>query len=256
MRDILSELIENRPLDPIEATRRPLRPQLRQRFYRQAHVAKGEGGYVLLLDDKPVKTPARRPLVVPNRVLADALAAEWNAQKTVIDPARMPLTRLANATIDAVVFNKDAVIDDVAKYLYSDLVCYRAEAPAGLVERQTLSWDPVLNWASDALNACFMQIQGVMFAAQPRRAIAAARAEIPTDPWRLAAVSSVASLTGSLLLALALSSGAFDADRVWAAAHVDEDWQMAQWGRDEIALERRAMREAELRAAALVLKHV
>ena len=95
-----------------------------------------------------------------------------------------------------------------------------------------------------------------MYAAQPRRAIAAARAEIPTDPWRLAAVSSVASLTGSLLLALALSGGAFDADRVWAAAHVDDDWQMSQWGRDEIALERRAFREAELRAAALVLKHV
>jgi chaperone required for assembly of F1-ATPase len=256
MREILSEIIENRPLDPIEATRRPLRPQLRPRFYKQAHVAKGEGGYVLLLDDMPVKTPARRPLVAPNRALADALAAEWNAQKTVINPPRMPLTRLANATIDAVVFNRDAVIDDVAKYLYSDLVCYRAEAPAGLVERQTLSWDPVLNWASEALNARFMQIQGVLFAAQPRRAIAAARAEIPTDPWRLAAVSSIASLTGSLLLALALSGGAFDPDRVWAAAHVDEDWQMAQWGRDEIALERRAFREAELRAAALVLKHV
>jgi chaperone required for assembly of F1-ATPase len=256
MRDILSEIIENRPLDATETVRRAVRPQLRKRFYKRAHAVKGEGGFVLLLDDMPVKTPARRHLVAPNRALADALAEEWNAQKTVIDPARMPLTRLANATIDAVVFNRDAVIDDVAKYLYSDLVCYRAEAPAGLVERQTLSWDPVLNWASETLNACFMQIQGVMYAAQPRRAIAAARAEIPTDPWRLAAVSSVASLTGSLLLALALSGGAFDADRVWAAAHVDDDWQMSQWGRDEIALERRAFREAELRAAALVLKHV
>ena len=175
---------------------------------------------------------------------------------TVIDPARMPLTRLANAVIDAVADNRLAVIDEVAKYLGSDLVCYRAEAPAGLVERQALAWDPVLDWARDALNARFVQIQGVMFAAQPETAIAAARAEIPAEPWRLAAVSSVTTLTGSGLLALALAAGALDADAVWTAAHVDENWQMSQWGRDEIALERRAFRETELRAAALVLRHV
>ncbi len=256
MRDIFNEIFENPPLDPTEAARRSVRAQLRKRFYERAHAGDGEGGLALLLDGKPVKTPARRPLAAPNRTLADALAQEWNAQGEFIDPARMPLTRLANAVIDAVADNRLAVIDEVAKYLGSDLVCYRAEAPAGLVERQALAWDPVLEWARGALNARFVQIQGVMFAAQPEAAIAAARVEIPAEPWRLAAVSSVTALTGSGLLALALAAGAFDADAVWTAAHVDEDWQMSQWGRDEIALARRAFRETELRAAALVLKHV
>jgi len=253
MRDIFSEIFENQPLDPTEAARRNVRPQLRKRFYARAHTGEEEGDLALLLDGKPVKTPARRGLVAPNRALASALAAEWNAQEEFIDPARMPLTRLANAAIDAVADNRMTVIAEVAKYLGSDLVCYRGEAPAGLVERQRLIWDPVLDWARDALNARFIQVQGVMFAAQPEAAIAAARAAIPEDPWRLAAVSSITSLTGSALLALALAGGALDADAVWLAAHVDEDWQMAQWGRDEIALARRASRETELRAAALVL---
>ena len=255
MRDILTDILENRPLDPAEAARRSVRQQLRKRFYLRAHAGIGEGGFALLLDGKPVKTPARRPLATTNRALAEALAAEWNAQEVFVDPARMPLTRLANATIDAVTYNRDAVIEEVAKYLGSDLVCYRAEAPAGLVERQTLSWDPVLNWVSEALNARFIQVQGVMFTEQPRKAIAAARAEIPTDPWRLAALSSVTTLTGSVLMALALAAGAFTPDEVWAAAHVDEDWQMSQWGNDETALERRAFREADFRTAMLVLRH-
>ena len=135
----------------------------------------------------------------------------------------------------------------------SDLVFYRAEAPAGLVEKQAHAWDPVLAWARDRFNARFVLAQGVMHVAQPRESVEALRSAIPTEPWRLGAVSSITTLTGSGLLAVALAHQALDAGEVWSAAHVDEDWQMSQWGRDELALQRRAFREAEFRAAASVL---
>jgi chaperone required for assembly of F1-ATPase len=261
MRDIFTEIFENLAVDPMESARRGARPRLRKRFYERAHVGeRGEGGFPLLLDGKPVVTPARRALAAPTAALAAALAAEWDAQKDEIDPARMPLTRLANAVIDAVSDAHDAVVAEVAKYLGSDLVCYRADAPEGLVARQAQAWDPVLAWARDALGARFVPVMGVMFAEQPAEALAAARLGIPAkasnmiDIWRLAAVCSITALTGSALLALALAAGALDVEEAWAAAHVDEDWQMAQWGRDEIALARRDYRLAEMQAAAMVLR--
>jgi chaperone required for assembly of F1-ATPase len=255
MRDIFSEIFENHPLDPREAARRGARPALRKRFYSQAHVGEAEGGgFPLLLDGKPVKTPARRVLAAPTRELAEKLAEEWNAQEEVIDPARMPLTRLANAVIDAVADAAAPVADEVAKYLGSDLLCYRAEAPKELVERQTRAWHPVLAWARETLGARLKLAQGVMHVAQPSEAIAAARAKIPAEPWRLGAVSAITTLTGSGLLALALAYNALDADDAWAAAHVDEDWQMSQWGRDAAALERRAFFRAEFEAAVAVLR--
>jgi chaperone required for assembly of F1-ATPase len=257
MRDIFTEIFENQPLDPMESARKGGRPTLRKRFYSQAHVGEGgPDGFPVLLDGKPVRTPARRLLAAPTRALAEAVAQEWQGQEALIDPGRMPLTRLANAVIDAVAEQAAAVAEEIAHYLGSDLLCYRAEAPAGLVEKQTLVWNPLLAWASDALGARFVQIEGVVFAAQPREAIDAARAAIPADIWRLGALSAITTLTGSGLLALALARDAIDKDAVWAAAHVDEDWQMSQWGRDELALARRAYRFAEFEAAATVLRHV
>lgn len=259
MRDIFTAIFENTPRDPVEAARRAMRTPLRKRFYQQAQAGEGEGGFPVLLDGKPVRTPLRRLLAAPTPALAQALAAEWNAQEHEIAPARMPLTRLANSVIDAVADAREAVAEEVAKYLGSDLVCYRAEAPPGLVARQAEVWDPVLAWAREALGARFVTVQGVVHAAQPDAAVAAARAAIPADTgnekdiWRLGAVSSVTALTGSALLALALSAGARDVQAVWTAAHVDEDWQMQQWGRDEIALARRAFRFTELQSAATVL---
>lgn len=255
MREILSEIIENQPLDPREAARRGARPQQRKRFYYKAHVGEGNGGFALLLDGKPVKTPLRRSLAAPSQALTEKIAGEWNAQAELIDPGRMPLTRLANVVIDAVADAPQPVADEVANYLGSDLLCYRAEAPAGLVDLQARHWDPVLAWARGALGARFVLAQGVMHVAQPRQAVDAARARIPADPWRLGAVSSITTLTGSGLLALALNAGALDADATWTAAHVDEDWQMTQWGRDDAALERRAFRQAEFAAAVAVLTH-
>lgn len=260
MRDIFTEIFANQPLDPMESARRGARPHLRKRFYERAHVGEktreDEGPFAVLLDGKPVMTPARRQLAAPARPLAEAITREWNSQQDVIDPARMPLTRLANVTIDAVADEPRAVATEVENYLGSDLLFYRAEGPQGLIERQALLWDPVLDWARDEFDARFVLAQGVMPVQQSRAAVAAAAQKIPQDAWQLAAVASVTTLTGSALFALALAHGHLGADAVWAAAHVDEDWQMSQWGRDELALERRAHREAEFRAAAAVLAHL
>jgi chaperone required for assembly of F1-ATPase len=256
MRDIFTEIFENQPLDPREAARRGARATLRKRFYSQAHVGEaGPDGFALLLDGKPVKTPARRPLAAPTAALAEKIADEWNAQAALIDPAGMPLTRLANAVIDAVADMPDAVAEEVAKYLGSDLLCYRAAAPEGLVASQTRAWDPVLAWARAAIGARFVLAQGVVHVAQPAETIAALGAKIPADPWRLGAVSTITTLTGSALLALALAEGARDADAVWAAAHVDEDWQRSHWGSDDAEIERRAYRYGEFGAAVTVLRH-
>jgi len=255
MREIFTEIFENQPLDPREASRRGARPQLRKRFYERAHAGDKTGeGIPLLLDGKQAKTPLPRPLAAPSQALAEELAGEWNAQAELIDPGRMPLTRLANAVIDAVADAPRPVTEEVANYLGSDLLCYRAEAPAGLIELQARHWDPVLAWARDALGARFVLAQGVMHVAQPKQAVDAARGGIPADPWRLGAVSMITTLTGSGLLALALNAGALDADAAWVAAHVDEDWQVSQWGRDEAVLERRAYRRAEFDAAVAVLR--
>ena len=254
MRDIFTEIFENQPLDPMVSARQGARASLRKRFYERAHVGEQTAqDFPLLLDGKPVRTPARRTLVAPLRSLAEAMALEWEAQAGAIDPASMPLTRLANVIIDGVAQAPQPVTDEVVQYLGTDLLCYRADAPPGLVEAQSALWNPVLVWARDELGARFIQIEGVVFAAQPEAAIAAARAAIPKDAWRLGAVASIMTITGSALLALALDAGAFDADAVWAAANVDEDWQMSQWGRDEQAIARRAARHAEFEAAVKVL---
>jgi len=262
MRDIFEDIFTDQPLDPMKSARRGARPNLRKRFYARAEAGneKGECGYPVLLDGKPVRTPARRALAAPSRALAQAIADEWTAQQDVIDPGRMPLTRLANAVIDAVTDRPTPVADEIAQYLGSDLLLYRADAPEGLVAKETAMWDPVLSWARDELGARFVQVQGVIHAAQPKEAIAAARAAIPGDAgnikeiWRLGAISSITTLTGSALLALALAYRAIDMETAWAAAHVDEDWQMSQWGRDEMALARRAYRYTEMQAAAAVLQ--
>jgi len=254
MRDIFEEIFAKDPLDAMEAARRSMRPALRRRFYDKAAVEGGPDDFAILLDGKPVRTPARRPLAAPSRALAEALAAEWNAQQEVVDPAAMPLTRLANSIIDGVAQMPLSVAEEITQYLGSDLLFYRAEGPQGLVERQTRQWDPVLAWARDVLGARFVLAAGVMFVEQPEDAIDAAKAAIPTDAWRLGAVSSIATLTGSALLALAMLRGRLSVEEAWAAAHVDEDWNMEFWGRDERALERRGYRFAEMLAAAEVLR--
>ena len=251
MREIFEEIFVNEPLDPMEAVRRNTRPNLRKRFYERAEVA--EGGAVLL-DGKPVKTPDRHALSLPTTALAEAVAVEWNLQADVINPACMPLTRLANVIIDAVTPAPRPVAHEIEKYLRSDLVFYRAEAPAALVETQSRAWDPVLAWARDRFGARFVLAQGIVFVSQPPESLEAMRTAIPADPWRLGAVASITSLTGSGLLALALAHRGLDDASVWSAAHVDEDWQTLQWGRDELATAHRDYRRAEFDAASTVLR--
>lgn len=238
--------------NPVAAARRGARPALRRRFYGQAATAAGADGYAVRLDDRPVLTPARRVLKAPALPLAGAIAAEWEAQRQVIDPAKMPLTRLANAIIDGVAQRPEPVAAELAKYLSSDLLFYRAAGPPGLIERQRRHWDPILGWAARALGARFACTEGVTHVAQPPPALQAARAAIPEDPWRLGAAHAVTTLTGSALIALALAGGFLSAEAAWQAANVDEDWNMEQWGRDALALERREFRFAELQAAATV----
>ena len=239
--------------DPNEAARRAMRPALRRRFYATAGVAPHEDGFAILLDGKPVRTPARRPLAAPTRALAGAIAAEWQAVVDVVDPTRMPLTRLANAIIDGVAEAAGAVAAEVRGYLGSDLLLYRAAAPDALVRRQVQHWDPVIAWARETLGARFVLAEGVVHVEQPGHALTAAAAAIPADPWRLGAVHVITTLTGSALIALAVAHGRLAADEAWAAAHVDEDWNMEHWGRDPLAIERRNSRFAEMQAAATVL---
>jgi chaperone required for assembly of F1-ATPase len=253
MRNIFEELFANQPLDPMEAARRGMRPNLRKRFYAEAATRLDQDGYTIVLDGRVVRTPARRALAAPNAALAEEIAAEWRAQKDVIDPARMPLTRLANTIIDGVAASGSAVAAEIESYLGADLLFYRAEGPERLAARQHELWNPVLAWARSALGARFELVTGVIHVAQPADSLAAAAAAIPRDPWRLGAVHAVTTLTGSALIALALADNAIDVDAAWAAAHVDEDWNLELWGRDAVALERRAFRFAEMHAAATVL---
>jgi chaperone required for assembly of F1-ATPase len=250
----MRELFEGQAENPMEAARRGARPVLRRRFYENAAVSETPNGFAIQLDGKPVHTPARRSLATPTLALAQAFAAEWNAQIDVVDPAKMPLTRLANAIIDGVAEAPRPVADEIKKYLASDLLFYRAATPQGLVERQARHWDPILRWAADTLGAKFYLGEGVVHVAQPETALAAARAAVPDDPWLLGAAHVVTTLTGSALIALAMARGQLSAEAAWQAAHVDEDWNMEQWGRDEMAMQRRDFRRAEFQAASIVLK--
>ena len=254
MRELFDEVAGQSPLDPQEAARRSTRAPQRKRFYTSAGVGEAEGGgSTVTLDGRPIRSPSGRVVTIPSRIIAEAVAAEWEAQKETIDPMTLPMTRFANSVVEAVVDRVGAVTDDVAKYFGSDLLFYRAGHPEGLVAREATHWDPVLFWAADELGAHFILAEGIMHVAQPEQAVAAARAALPGDPWSIAALHVVTTLTGSALLALALQRGQLDADAVWAAAHVDEDFNAEQWGADEEAAERRAARAVDFRAAAQIL---
>jgi chaperone required for assembly of F1-ATPase len=254
MRDLFDDLFATEPIDPMESARASAKPQRRRRFYEVVAVTpESETSCAVTLDGRPIRTPARGRLILPNAALAEAVATEWRAQAEVVDPAAMPLTRLSNSILDGVVAAVAQVAAEVEKYLGSDLLFYRAAGPDGLVARQAAHWDPILAWARQSAGARFVLGEGVVYVRQPDTAIAAMCALVPVQPWRLGAVHAVTTLTGSALIALALAGDGIAVDAAWAAAHVDEDWNMDFWGRDTLALERRHGREAEMRAAATVL---
>lgn len=241
--------------DAMENVRRLMKPELTKRFYKEAEVSAVEGGFLVTLDGRPVRTPARNVLMTPWRELSQAVAAEWAAQVDVINPATMPLTRIINSAVDGVAREPEAVRAEVVKYSGSDLLVYRAEGPERLVSRQSEIWDPVLAWARDDLGARFVLAEGVMFVEQPETAVQAVDAALEgLDVYRLAALNVATTLSGSALLALALLRGRLDVHEVWAAAHVDEDWTNEMWGSDDEAEARRARRFEEMAAAALILQ--
>ena len=242
------------PRDPRKAAQGAMRPAPAKRFFETAASEERDGVFVLTLDGRPARTPARRPVAVPTRALGDALAAEWQAQETVIDPAAMPVTRLVNSAIDGVADGMQEVAEDIVRYAGSDLVVYRAGEPERLAAEQAASWDPILAWADDALGARLTLGEGITFVAQPEAALSALRARVAqeTSPFGLAALHVMTTLTGSALIALAHAEGRLTAAEAWAAAHVDERFQERVWGEDEAALQRRTAREADFRAASRV----
>jgi chaperone required for assembly of F1-ATPase len=233
----------------------PLRAPLPRRFYASAAVAPSGDGYAVRLDGRPVRTPKKHLLALPTAPLAEAIAAEWNAQGERVDPDTMPLTKLANTALDGVVPHRAAVAADIVAYAGSDLLCYRAAAPEPLARRQRAAWDPVLAWAEAELGARFALGEGVMPVAQTAAALARIAAALDRfGPLQLAALHVMTTLTGSALLALAHALGRLTVEQAWAAAHVDEDWQVSQWGEDAEAAARRQHRLAEMRAASTFLR--
>ncbi|HUO54834.1 MAG TPA: ATP12 family protein [Rhodoblastus sp.] len=256
MRDDLNAIfVESGERDPVKAAQRDMKRPLPKRFYKEVAIAPEGEGFVLTLDGKPVRTPARAPLVAPTRALAEALAGEWRRQGETIDPGDMPLTRMVNTALDGVSREMAATAAEIVKFAGSDLVCYRAGEPESLVAAQDSAWSPVLDHFRDAHGARFVCVEGVIFVDQPSESLAnverlvadeAARAD---GALRLTALHVMTSLTGSVLIALALAQGALGFDAAWDAAHVDEDFEMRLWGADEEAMARRAVRLSEMRAA-------
>ena len=228
-----------------------------RRFYKAVSVTEEPGGFGIALDRRPVRTPAKAPLIVPSRALADALAEEWAAQGEHIVPASMVLTKLANTAIDRVTGRERPVAADIVAYAGCDLLCYRADAPERLAARQAAAWDPLLTWAARRLGSHFVCVTGIVHHPQPAGALEALAGALEDQgPFRLAALHTITTLTGSAVLALALLEGAIPADAAWSAAHVDEDWQIEQWGSDAEAQARRAARRHEFDCAVRLVELV
>jgi chaperone required for assembly of F1-ATPase len=207
-----------------------------KRFWIEGAVTREDRGWGIALDGKPLRTPARLPLVVPTRALADAIAGEWNSAGETVDPRMMPLTGLANAAIDRVAPDPDAFAASVAGYGESDLLCYRAESPSELAARQERAWDPLLAWARRRFDVDFRTTAGIVHVAQPKATIERlAHAAASLDPFRLAGLSPLVTIGGSLVGALAVLEGAVSAEDAWTALTLDEQWQREQWGRDSEA---------------------
>lgn len=248
--------VAGEPIDPVKMARRDLKKALPRRFYREVTVAAAENGFGPHLDGKAVRTPAKALFSVPTLDLAEAVAAEWRAQTEYIEPDTMPLTRLVNSAIDGVANALDATVAEVVKFAETDLVCYRAGDPEPLVTAQSEAWDPILAFARSKLGARFMCSEGILFVEQPesaRRAVGDAVAAIASGPagaLRLAAFSVMTSLTGSVLIGLAVVGGMLTPEAAWSASLVDEDYQTRFWGIDAEALARRERRWRDMQAAA------
>lgn len=258
MREFLEDLEAGKQLsdpDPIRRAQLQSKLPLPKRFYKAASVEEREGAFSVLLDGKPVRTPGRAFLALPTRAAAQLVADEFAAQEKEINPVSMPVLRLANAAIDGVARDPQPAADEIVRFAGTDLLFYRAEAPAGLAARQSASWDPVLDWAHEHIGARFLLAGGVMHVTQPVESLEAIARHVAarSEPFRLSALHVMTTLTGSAVLALAVEAHALDAEAAWIAAHIDEDWQIEQWGEDHDAQARRAFRKADMMGAVALL---
>lgn len=225
-----------------------------KRFWTETRIAPCEGGWQILLDDRVLRSPAKAALTLPTQSLADAIREEWAAQEGEIDPNAMPLTRAVNSTVDKVMPQQHAVAQMLAAYGGTDLICYRAETPEALIQRQAALWDPLLDWAARHFGARLVCAQGVMPVVQDADAVGALAAPLyAADPFRLTALHDLITLPGSLVIGLAVSEGHLTPQQAWHAARVDADWQEQHWGQDDEATVFDQSRKAQFNSAAQLL---
>lgn len=255
MRDLLSDIEAGGTTDPVERARTLSRRELPKRFYKEVGIVRQEDGlHAVQLDGRTVKTTGRNLLALAEEEIARRIAGEWAAQGKEIDPATMPLTRIANAAIDAVPARAGEVADDVTAYAGNDLLFYRADSPQTLIERQNAAWGPAIGWAEARFGGRFVLAEGVMPVRQDAALLARIRQALaPLAPLPLAALHVATTLSGSALLALALMEGEMTVDAAWGAAFIDEDWNIEQWGEDPEAAALRASRRRDFSAAAVIL---
>ncbi len=259
MRDVL---YPEQPLsdpDPVKRAQNAMARQvLPKRFYSVATVAAENGAFAIKLDGRGARTPGKRTLALPTLAAGLIVAGEWNAQIEVINPHLMPATRIVNTALDGVSTMMPEVAAEIAAFAGSDLVCYRAADPVGLVELQALHWNPVTDWAMDHLGAHFVLAEGIVHANQNSEALAriSSAVGIYCDPIALACLHVMTTLSGSCLIALMAASGAMSSDAAWTAATVDEIWSLQRWGQDGEAAQRLARREVDFRTALALLQAV
>lgn len=240
--------------DGIAKAREAMRAELPVRFYKSVGVEETDEGFLLTLDGRPVHTPAKKKAIVPVKSLAAEMVAEWDAQATHIDAAAMPIVRLVNSVVDNVQVNRELIVEEIAGCANSDLLFYRAEGPEALILRQQESWDPVLERFAKDLGTGFKTATGIIHVAQSENDLNKIKQFVEkTNDFVIASLAIMTNLTGSILLPLAYHNGWVDAEFTWNAAHVDEDWQISQWGPDDEAEVRRAMRKRDFLAACRVI---
>jgi len=226
-----------------------------KRFWKQADAVERDCGWGVELDGKPLRTPARDLLTVPTKALAEAIASEWNEVGDKIDPGTLPLTGLANAAVDRVAPDKEAFAKGIARYAEADLACYRAEGPSALVDRQTESWDALIGWGRRRFDVDFRTTRGIVHVDQPAATVdRLSHAVAALDPFRLAGLSPLVTISGSLLAALGVLEGTLMPDQAWDAVTVDDRWQLEQWGSDAEAEAAIDNRRRDFMAAARFLE--
>ena len=222
-----------------------------KRFYKEAQAVAAENGFIVRLDGKTLQTPAKHELRVPSQALAAAIAAEWQGQGVTVSPITLPLTRLVSTAIDRVATRRNEVVAEIAKYAGTDLLCYRAEEPPELVERQRRTWQPLLDWAAERYDATLAVTAGITPLPQAPPALAAIeRAVAEHDAMLLVALHLATTACGSVILGLALIAGRISPDETFAAAQLDESFQIEKWGEDAEQTQRRAALKEDLGLAA------